>query len=422
MKLFAALILFSSLLFSTTLTAQHNEVDLINNELIDLANFDGESSKILVNHFSDRRLIGLGEATHGTSDFFKMKSELIKSLIINNGFGVVIFEGSYASSSLINNYIINGDGNVYNAIFNLGPWAWYTEEVLELIEWLKTHNESLPSDEKVVFYGCDMQGARSTAKNIIEYLQEQGDINAKLLEGLQWIQDSPMIRNPTKDQSEQIKLTLAALEIKFQHISPTTNKEQRRLAYNRRILQQWAERLFATENRQSKRDEFMAENCLFILKNEPNSKAILWAHNVHIAKNKGLNQLLIPMGTLLTEYLKGDYYALGFGFNSGQFTAQLKNQRELIPITVDDAKKGSSDLAFSQYKYPSFFLDFKQLKNKYLSVSWLDSPTLSRNMGATYYKKRSYRNHVLTDSYDGIIFIRETKASQVLDFNLLRKD
>ena len=350
-----------------------------------------------------------------------MKSELIKSLIINNGFRVVIFEGSYASSSLINNYIINGDGNVYNAIFNLGPWAWYTEEVLELIEWLKTHNESLPSEEKVVFYGCDMQGARPAAKNVIEYLQEQGNIIADLLKGLQWIESSPMIRNPTKDQREQIKITLADLDAEFKHISPASNKEQSRLAYNKRILEQWAERLFTKENTHSKRDEFMAENCLFILKNEPNSKAILWAHNVHIAKSKDLNQLLIPMGNHLNKYLNDDYYALGFGFNSGQFTAQLNNQRELISITVDDAKKRSSDLAFSQYKSPSFFLDFKQLKNKYLSTSWLNNPTLSRNIGTTYYKKGSYRNHVLTDSYDGIIFIRETKASQLLDFSLLRE-
>jgi len=164
----------------------------------------------------------------------------------------------------------------------------------------------------------------------------------------------------------------------------------------------------------------MAENCAFILDNEPDSKAILWAHNVHIAKTKSLNQPLIPMGNYLKSNLNERYYALGFGFNSGQFTAQLNNKREIFPITVKEAKKGSSDQRFSECNSPLFFLNFNQPTKTSMIPNWLNQPTSSRNISATYYKKGSYRSHILTDSYDGIIFIRETTASHLLDFNLMR--
>ena len=406
------------ILNSTICDAQKSEIDKLNSIIQNLENFDGTTSNVFDKNFNDVLLLGLGEATHGTSDFFKMKNELIKYLVVKRDFRILIFEGSFTNSELINNYILHGQGDVYKAIIALGPWCWYTEEVLELIEWLKAYNKTKPTGEKVKFYGCDMQNPRPTAQSLIEDLNKEQDTNQDLITSLEWIRDMPFKSEYNKEDAHIIEATVNGLHLAFDQLATERQIIDKLILQKKRIIAQWAEISLSKGNYANMRDEFMAENCLFILEYESNKKAVLWAHNLHVAKNKESIRKVIPMGNHLKNQLNEAYFSIGFGFNSGSFTAMSENERTVI--YVKDAKEGSSDFLFSQNKYATFFLDFKDIDQEHDIIPWINKKTTSRNVGERYWPRGEYIKHKLSESYDGLLFIRETEASNMLDFSLIR--
>lgn len=98
-------------------------------------------------------VVGLGEATHGTKEFFQIKHRLIRYLIENMGFNTVVFECPETKARGIDNFI-KGDSSQRDILEGLTYEVWHTQEILDLINWLKTHNEN--SENKVSFYGCDV--------------------------------------------------------------------------------------------------------------------------------------------------------------------------------------------------------------------------------------------------------------------------
>lgn len=393
-----------------TLSASGQSVDIekLEQSLIPIEHlYDAKES------FSGFRLIGLGEATHGTSEFFSIKAEFIKYLILNEGFNTIIFEGSYSNSKSINKYITEGEGNVYHAIIDLGPWCWYTKEVLELVEWLKDYNSNKQPTEKVQFYGCDMQILKFTIDALTTYINNLGILENDLQAKLESVKALTSYRKLNKEQSQLIQDLLGELKLVFSdpktqaHIDPASY-------HNLRILEQWFERITTKKDQPNKRDEFMAENVQFILSLNENNKAVVWAHNTHIARNKDMNQRLIPMGYHLASRYGENYFAIGFGFNSGVFNTTNGNERT---VTVGNADENSSDFQFSKSALPTFFLNVRDLDTH---VPLIHEKSKSRNVGQTYYPKGSYRYHVISESYDGVIFVRETTASELLDFNLIK--
>jgi erythromycin esterase len=170
----------------------------------------------------------------------------------------------------------------------------------------------------------------------------------------------------------------------------------------------------------NKRNKYMAENALFIQKHlEKNQKMILWTHNAHIAKNSG-DDKIIPMGKYLDSNLGESFYVIGFGFNRGSFLALNNSTRSREDITVEKAEEGSSDLRFSQLNNNIFFLDFRSFQSE---NKWVLKKTKSRNIGDVYYPNefnRNYRKHILSESYDGLIFVEMTNPIKMLDFEKLK--
>ncbi len=392
-------------------TAQ-TDIEILEPKFVSLENFEN-AKESFEESFSTVRVIGLGEATHGTSEFFNLKAEIIKYLILNEGFNTILFEGSFSNSTSINRYITEGEGNVYHAIIDLGPWCWYTNEVLELVEWLKDYNSNKQQTEKVQFYGCDMQILKFTIDALTIYIKNLGILTNDLLMKLESAKALSSNRKLNKVQSQLIQDLLEELKIVFS--DPKIKANIDRLSYhNLRILEQWFERITTKKGQSNKRDEFMAENIQLILSLNENSRAVVWAHNTHIARNNDLNQKLIPMGYHLASKYGDNYFAIGFGFNSGSFNAINGNERT---VTVGNADEDSSDFQFSKGVHPTFFLNVRNFDTQ---VPLIHDKTKSRNIGQTYYPKGSYRYHIISKSYDGVVFVRETSASELLDFNLIK--
>jgi erythromycin esterase len=103
----------------------------------------------------DARIVSLGEATHGTREFFQLKHRLLEYCVSELGFTIFAIEASYPECLRINNYVLHGIGDPAAALAGTHFWTWDTEEVLALIEWMRSWNQS--HERQIKFYGFDMQ-------------------------------------------------------------------------------------------------------------------------------------------------------------------------------------------------------------------------------------------------------------------------
>ena len=113
--------------------------------------------KIFKTILKDVRIVGVGEATHGASEFFKFKHRMVEFLVKEMNFNVVALEASYPACLKINEYVLYGKGDRAQALAGQGFWTWNTKEISDLVEWIYKYNKGLPERKRVKFVGFDMQ-------------------------------------------------------------------------------------------------------------------------------------------------------------------------------------------------------------------------------------------------------------------------
>ena len=122
--------------------------------------------------FNNKKIIGMGEATHGTAEFFKMKHRMFEFLVEEMDYRVFAIEAEFGGSQIVNDYILNGKGSIDKSLEAMKFWTWDTKEVSEMIEWMKNYNDNTGYDDKIKFYGYDMQEIDSDIKYISNYLKK----------------------------------------------------------------------------------------------------------------------------------------------------------------------------------------------------------------------------------------------------------
>ena len=103
----------------------------------------------------DVQVIGMGEATHGTREFFQFKARLVEFLVSEMGFTALALESTFSNCEPINDYILSGKGDLYSALSQQGYSVWDTEEFADLLMWLREYNRKVSDERKVHFYGVD---------------------------------------------------------------------------------------------------------------------------------------------------------------------------------------------------------------------------------------------------------------------------
>src|SRR6185369_9263034 len=119
---------------------------------------------------SHARVIAAGEATHGTSEFFVLKHQMLRYLVEQEGFNIFAIEANLPECFAVNDYVLTGRGDPKQALAGLYVWTWDTYEVLDLIEWMRAWNAD-PKHAKVKFYGVDMQTTRVAAAMAEDYVR-----------------------------------------------------------------------------------------------------------------------------------------------------------------------------------------------------------------------------------------------------------
>src|SRR4051794_39179835 len=129
----------------------------------------------LLRRIGDARFVLLGEASHGTAEYYTWRAEITRRLIVEKGFQFIAVEGDWPSCDQLDQYIKGrGDGDAREALqaFDRWPsWMWANEEVAELAEWLKCHNRDRPEGERVGFHGLDVYSLWESLYAVIGHLR-----------------------------------------------------------------------------------------------------------------------------------------------------------------------------------------------------------------------------------------------------------
>lgn len=391
------------------------DTTLASNDLTDLG--------FLRETLAGKRLVAMGEATHGTHEFQVAKIRVFKYLVTQLGFKLFAIEANFTRCREINNYILYGRGSAKSAVAGMVFWEWNTTEVLTLVEWMRSYNRDKLSYQKIKFYGFDPQYDTYTLPAVKAAFHKLDSAyfekNFAVLSHLNLISD--VLSNAQRDTLKETFVRLRAYFIKRQNdflkILPPDDLVG--LGHDIRILEQCLDlnQLYGKKIPFSRaiamRDEAMSENVQWILTYEgKESKMMLWAHNFHISKKATKYG---SMGENLKEIYKDAYYALGFEFNKGDFRAGDWAARKIVTFTLGDAAPGSAGNVLSTAGLQAMFIDVnKGAGENSPAKSFFNSNVAQHGVGDSYsadLQYSLYQKGKLSDMYDGLIFINQTKGT-----------
>lgn len=376
----------------------------------------------------DARIVGLGEATHGSREFFQLKHRIFEFLVTEMGFNVFAIEANMAEAMAINRYVLTGDGDPDRALAGLQLWPWDTEEVLALIEWMRRYNADPEHSRKVKFYGVDAQNTPRAARVTLDYLQEVDPAVAipareTLEPALNPYRAWRLVGLPPTRLSQittSIQELARTVDSRREEYIARSSETEWELA--RRHLQALAQALYlriggtfadgvARNLELSNRDRSMAENLAWALEHEGrDSKAVYWAHNYHVSTTPG------AAGTHLQEMYGDQFRAFGFSFDRGQFQARNGGgDGTLRAFRVGPAPPGSIPGQFAATGVPIAALDLRALPDTGLVAGWFGSLQARRFVGSGFNENNPdsfWQLRPVPDVFDALLFVGETTAAR----------
>ncbi|GAB3897995.1 hypothetical protein GCM10028803_16840 [Larkinella knui] len=379
--------------------------------------------------------VGLGEATHGTREFFQMKHRLLEFLVTQMGFNTFAIEASYARCQYINEYVLNGKGNLDTATVIQGFHTWRTEEVRDLIEWLRTYNQSRAEGQKIQFVGYDLQVNDIGASVIKRYFrrvqpERSAEIDTLLrqvvrAESQNWaFRTDSATKGTLKTLTAQTGQLLTGLVMnQGQFIEKTGETDYETAQQHLRVLLQYLlSYVPQTGTIGYWRDYYMAENIFYWHTKLPKgTKMVIWAHNNHIAKDY-LFETSPSMGSHLKSRYGDRYYAFGFTFYEGKFQSNdvdLTDSPGWEEHTVAPAPVGNLGRFFEQTGQTQCYVDWRRAQADSVVTSWLSKREVDLySMGSMFSKKwlpaQYTTTRILAQAFDGMIFIRTSSRARPL--------
>ncbi len=382
----------------------------------------------------DARIVALGEATHGTRQFFTMKHRLVEFLVREMGFTLFAMEASWPEAERIDGYVRGGTGNAAQLLRGMHFWIWDTVEVLDLIEWLRAYNQQRRAAPAVGFSGFDMQYPRLAIDNLLTYMGRvepaardrfrayyEGYLPHAAGEAMfDYFGLPAAAKIPIRDALQEAHDDLAARRAAYEAASSA--RDYAHALQSARLVVQ-AEAFYAIgkgRGGEAVRDRAMAENAAWLLEQAgPAAKIILWAHNGHVSAAP----LDTPpgafrwMGTHLRRQYGDQLVAIGFTFYQGAFnaidriTGRLEAHRALPP------PPDSYEAAFRQADLPRLLLDLRDLPDDKRATRWLWGPRRLRDIGSGYDRGAAEEYYAwprLPEEFDAFIYLQDTTPSILL--------
>ena len=386
----------------------------------------------------DARVVLLGEASHGTHEYYTWRAALSKRLIQEKGFQFIAVEGDWPDCFAVNAAIKQDEVTYGSAAqllqtFDRWPtWMWGNWEIAALVDWLHQHNRKQPANQRVGFYGLDVYSLWESLQAVLHYVEQQGD-GAVSAARQAFRCFEPYSTDPqeyaravafvSEDCQDEVTDVLRALRRQTIERRPANLPEQEEAfgAEQNALVAVNAERYYKAMLRGggaswNVRDEHMMETLTRLLDlHSPDSKAIVWAHNTHIGDARYTDMRredMTNLGQLAREQLgREQVFSVGFGSYQGSVIAGKEWGAPLEKITVPAATRNSWEAQLhGQLEGENALLLSAEIRGD----ARLRQSVPHRAIGVVYRPQfEQFGNYVpslIPDRYDAFLFLNHTQA------------
>lgn len=394
-----------------------------------------EDLQPLLDKICSSKVVMLGEASHGTHEYYTWRARISKRLIEDYGYNFIAVEGDWPDCYRLNRYIKgyeNTSAEVQEVLkgFERWPsWMWANWETAALAEWLKKYNSGLEDNKKAGFYGLDVYSLWESMESIIQYLEKADPTSLQAAqkafrcfepfregEGQSYAKASMLVPDLCRDEVismlQKIRDSLPKFDSDYE--SAFSTEQNAIVAVN-------AEKYYRTMvqgggKSWNLRDRHMADTLNRLLNfHGDDAKAIVWAHNTHIGDARATDmatQGMFNIGELARkEYGRKNVSLVGFGSYKGTVMAGDEWGAPMQVMTVPEAKKGS----WEQLLHETGAEDKILLLDRFKENSALIKKEIGhRAIGVVYHphyeKYGNYVPSVIASRYDAFIYLDETRA------------
>jgi protein-L-isoaspartate(D-aspartate) O-methyltransferase len=396
----------------------------------------------LLTRIGAARLVLIGEASHGTSEFYRMRDKISRALIETKGFDFVAIEGDWPDAARIDHYVRHREyrPSEWVAFSRFPTWMWRNSEVRAFVDWLREHNAARKPQTRVAFHGLDLYSLYDSIRFVLHYLDEVDPPSAKVAR--------ERYGCLTPWQSDPATYGYAALTGKYPAcesdvVHALRDLLQKRQAYaahdgerfldavqNARLVAD-AERYYRIMYYGSRaswnlRDDHMFETLKTLLAyHGEQSKGIVWAHNSHIGDATATEMSARGehnIGQLCRDEFGQNCYAIGFGTDHGTVAAASEWGGPMEIKAVRPSVDNSIERLCHDSEAPHFMLSLRN--HDAAHIKSLLKPRLERAIGVIYRPESELASHyfeaILPDQFDEYIWFDESRAVSPLKTHELK--
>jgi erythromycin esterase len=364
------------------------------------------------------RIVGLGEATHGTREFSVTKDRIFRYLVQHLHFSIFAMEADWSVGLAIDHYITTGQGNI-RALLASTYAVWNNQETLDVLTWMRQYNAQPGRHPELHFVGIDVEDPHAAAEIVEQFFKANAPGNlAEVTADLQCMGitgkelSGYIFGSPAAQQACQRGITsvMALLDKARGLHAIKAPVDYTRIRHATEAVLQGAE-LYAAEGRgdNSVRDRVMADNLVWATHIYPNARIAVWAHNFHIAAYPSLG--FTSMGSVLRQRFGRNYYAVGFAFDHGA----VSPNGVFAPIVVPPAYPLTAEAILREVQTPAYALNLDAVPIHSPLGRWLNRPEPIQafgSIGGPQDLRQRFALVQLPRLYDALIFVHESHAPQ----------
>ncbi|MFO0591175.1 MAG: erythromycin esterase family protein [Polyangiaceae bacterium] len=359
------------------------------------------------------RIVGLGDASYTSSEGWKIRTRMVRSLIADAGFSGVLLEATQADVRALDEHVRYGKGKLAEVLHGLGYFSLDTQEAAALFAWMRHYNEDKKHRTKLGVYGIDVQRTQIAATELLAFLQKVDKVLAPTvqttLERLRVNDYGLDLRRRPDEEQQQVTADLEVIASRFEKREPlyVGQTSERTVSLAREDLEslRWAVKVYLDE---AQRGPALAALAKRRVDQGPKSmRYVLLAHDAFVSKRKED----AGTGAALAAAYKNDYVAIGGTFYQGwlrawDFTQGATTERGVKLFRLPPAEPGTLEGTLDLAGMPLFFADVRKAKGAVLA--WMDARLAMRSIGTVFAGERRARTRtVAMDAFDALYFVRK---------------
>jgi erythromycin esterase-like protein len=390
----------------------------------------------LVDDASQKPYVLLGEATHGTHEFYRARAVITKRLIREHRFSAVAIEGDFPDAHRIDCFVRGeSSGTARDALesFQRFPtWMWRNTDVLEFIEWLRAFNDMLPAHSRVGVFGLDLYSLYESMQAVVAFLERTDPQAAQRARERyscfdRFGPDSDAYAYASVPQSCRDEVLAQLLEMQHRSFA---NASAFYAEQNARVVASAEEYYRTMLDREvsswNLRDRFMFETLERLAvhlerKHEARAKIVVWAHNSHVGDAAATSMgggREINIGQLVRQAHPASCRLIGFTTSTGTVTAASNWHAPPERKIVREPLPGSWEAVFSKTGITRFYINMQRAALRY---SQMRAALLERAIGVVYRPSTEFYSHYMeariAQQFDAVIHYNDTRAVEPLDRN-----